>query len=123
MGFSRQEDWSELPFSSPGDYPDPGMEPVSPAGRFFTNEPPGKPKSTVVRCRIKKNLRGKKSVSFCNSASGGRGVCVCVCVCVCVSPREFESRVLKRDLYTHVHIAGNTGSIPGPGKSHILWSN
>jgi len=62
MGFSRQEDWSELPFSSPGDYPDPGMEPVSPAGRFFTTEPPGKPKSTVVRCRIKKNLREKKSV-------------------------------------------------------------
>jgi len=60
MGFSRQEDWSELPFSSPGDYPDPGMEPVSPAGRFFTTEPPGKPKSTVVRCRIKKKFKGKK---------------------------------------------------------------
>ena len=29
MGFSRQEDWSGLPFSSPGDHPDPGMEPSS----------------------------------------------------------------------------------------------
>ena len=40
MGFSRQECWSELPFSSPGDLPDPGIEPTSPAcpalaGGFF----------------------------------------------------------------------------------------
>ena len=31
MGFSRQEYWSGLPRPSPGDLPDPGMEPVSPA--------------------------------------------------------------------------------------------
>ena len=31
MGFSRQEHWSGLPFSSPGDLPDPGIEPGSPA--------------------------------------------------------------------------------------------
>ena len=31
MGFSRQEYWSELPFSSPGDLPDPGIEPRFPA--------------------------------------------------------------------------------------------
>ena len=31
MGFSRQEDWSGLPFPSPGHRPDPGMEPASPA--------------------------------------------------------------------------------------------
>ena len=41
MGFSRQEYWSGLPFSTPGDLPNPGMEPrslVSPAlaGGFFT---------------------------------------------------------------------------------------
>ena len=30
MGFSRQEYWSRLPFSSPGNLPDPGMEPGSP---------------------------------------------------------------------------------------------
>ena len=29
MGFSRQEYWSGLPFSSPGDLPDPGIEPAS----------------------------------------------------------------------------------------------
>ena len=31
MGFSRQECWSGLPFPSPGDLPDPGIEPRSPA--------------------------------------------------------------------------------------------
>ena len=36
MGFSRQEYWSGLPFPSPGDLPDPGIEPWSCiAGRFF----------------------------------------------------------------------------------------
>ena len=40
MGFSRQEYWSELPFLSPGDLPNPGIEPVSLmspvlAGGFF----------------------------------------------------------------------------------------
>ena len=45
MGFSRQEYWSWLPFYSPGDLPDPGIELSSPtlAGGFFTTEPPGKP--------------------------------------------------------------------------------
>ena len=45
IGFPRQEYWSSLPFPSPGDLPDPGIEPMSPtlAGRYFTTEPPGKP--------------------------------------------------------------------------------
>ena len=45
MGFLRQEYWSGLPFPSPGDLPDPGIEPASPtlAGGFFTAEQPGKP--------------------------------------------------------------------------------
>ena len=38
MGFSRQEYRRGLPFPTPGDLPDPGIEPMSPAlrGRFFT---------------------------------------------------------------------------------------
>ena len=43
MGFSRQEYWSGWPFSSPGDLPDPEIEPTCLAGGFFTTEPPGKP--------------------------------------------------------------------------------
>ena len=47
-GFSKQEYWSVLPCSSPGDLLDPGIEPtslISPAlaGEFFTTAPPGKP--------------------------------------------------------------------------------
>ena len=49
MGFPRQEYWSELPFPSPGDLPDPNMEPESPAlaGGFFTTEQPGKSLCTL----------------------------------------------------------------------------
>ena len=45
MGSPRQEYWSGLPFPSPGDLPDPGIELTSPelAGGFFTTEPPWKP--------------------------------------------------------------------------------
>ena len=45
MGFSRQEYWSGLPFPSPGDLPDPRIEPMSPALQAdpLTSEPPGKP--------------------------------------------------------------------------------
>ena len=45
MGFSRPEYWSGLPFPSPGDLPDPGIEPESPAlqADSLPSEPPGKP--------------------------------------------------------------------------------
>ena len=45
--FYRQEYWSGLPFPSPGDLPDPGIEPGSPAleADALTSEPPGKPKT------------------------------------------------------------------------------
>ena len=49
--FPRQEYWSGLPFSSPGDLPNPGIELKSLAltGVFFTPEPPGKPKAARYR--------------------------------------------------------------------------
>ena len=55
MGLLRQEYWSGLPFSSPGDLPDPGIKPMSPllAGGFFTTEPPGKP---LARSRRTRNI-------------------------------------------------------------------
>ena len=44
MEFSRQEYWSGLPFPSPGDFPDPGIEPGSPVlqADALPSEPPGK---------------------------------------------------------------------------------
>ena len=45
MGFPKQEYWSGLPFPSPGDLPDPGIEPRSPTLHTdsLPSEPPGKP--------------------------------------------------------------------------------
>ena len=50
MGFSRQEYWSRLPFPSPGDLPNPGIESRSPAlqADALTSEPPGKPPVTLI---------------------------------------------------------------------------
>ena len=44
MGFPRQEYWSALPFPSPRELLNPGIEPMSPelGGGFFITEPPGK---------------------------------------------------------------------------------
>ena len=56
MEFSRQEYYSGLPFPPPGDLPDPGTEPDSPApvGGFFTTESSRKPR---VSGRVKLNLQ------------------------------------------------------------------
>ena len=51
MEFSRPEYWSEWPFPSPGDLPNPGSKSRSPAFQVdsLPAEPQGKPKNTVVR--------------------------------------------------------------------------
>ena len=48
MGFSR----SGLPFPSPGDHPNPGIQPRSPSlqADALTSEPPGKPKVKLLNC-------------------------------------------------------------------------
>ena len=53
MEFSRQEYWSALPCPHPGDLPEPGIEPTSPASPALqagslSTEPPGKPQQTLV---------------------------------------------------------------------------
>ena len=60
MGFSRQEYWSGLLFPSPGDLPDPGIEPGSPAlqADALTSEPPGKHKY------LTKNKKTLKQIYF-----------------------------------------------------------
>ena len=61
MAFPRQEYWSGLSFPSPGDLPDPGIEPESPvlAGGFFKTEPPGKPVFNISSS----NINNTKSMS------------------------------------------------------------
>ena len=61
MGFSRQEYWNGLPFPSPGDLPDPGIEPGFPPLQADTllSEPQGSP-STCYRVWAKKWKKKKK---------------------------------------------------------------
>ena len=63
VGFPGQEHWSGLQLPSPGDLPDPGIEPPSPAlaGRFFTAEPPGKPFTMRIDMQISDALKSKNS--------------------------------------------------------------
>ena len=51
MGFPRQEYWSGLPFPSPGDLPDSGIKPKSPAlaGRFFPLSHQGSPNKKYIQ--------------------------------------------------------------------------
>ena len=58
MGFPRQEYWSGLPFPSPGDLPDLGIESGSPAlqADYLTTELPGKPVAIVIQT---KNFRAR----------------------------------------------------------------
>ena len=66
MGFSRQEYWSRLPFPSlvikPTSPEHPGIKPTSPAftGRFFTDEPWGKPTQRIL---LKWDVKWKSSRS------------------------------------------------------------
>ena len=66
MGFSKQEYWSGLPFPSPGDLPDPGIELESLvlAGGFFTAEPPGKPFLSLLSIKWMVCLRIKEIWDF-----------------------------------------------------------
>ena len=72
MEFSREEDWSGLLFSSPGDLPDPGIEPGSPTllADFLLSEPPGKPEPHQNQDRRSLKITGlvrNVSPNFCVS--------------------------------------------------------
>ena len=55
MGFPRQEYWSGLPIPSPGDLPNPGIEPMSPTlTGGFSYQPLGKPQKINI-CSLKKS--------------------------------------------------------------------
>ena len=70
MGFSKQEDWSGLPFPFPGNIPDPGIELVSLvssalAGRFFTTAPPEKPRESHINNSLKGHFKGPWMIYVC----------------------------------------------------------
>ena len=63
MGSFRQDYWSGLPFPSPGDLPDPGIKPGSPAlqADSLPSEPLGKP---VTSFNIEENVPGRNHPFF-----------------------------------------------------------
>ena len=70
IDFSRQEYWSGLPCPPPGDLPDSGIKPASPASpeladRFFTTEPPGKSICLVTSLQLEgPELQGRNKDSL-----------------------------------------------------------
>ena len=96
LGFSRQEYWSGLPFPSPGDLPDPGIEPRSPTlqADALTSEPLGKP-----LCSFLQKLNIDSYFPVCNvsfvSLLWNFSLCICfsaVWLCVpgsgCLCPKS-----------------------------------
>ena len=59
LGFSRQEYWSGLPFPSPGDLLDPGIQLVSPALKAdaLPSKTPGKPYSSIFVSNLFNNFQ------------------------------------------------------------------
>ena len=74
MGFPRQDYWSGLPFPPPGDLPNLGIEPVSPAlaGEFFTTETPLEAYSLVDETKL-----SEKQDEEDDSDDGGEGEGIC----------------------------------------------
>ena len=66
MEFSTQEYWSGLPFPSPGDLPDPGMDPGSPASQEdpLPSEPPGNPTYSLSQMSHKKPEKKKSAFTY-----------------------------------------------------------
>ena len=76
MGFSRQEYWSGLPFPSPGDLPDPEIEPESPAlqADALPSELPGKAKEVSLGKKkkvgiVKRETKEWAAISFSGGSS------------------------------------------------------
>ena len=63
MGFSRQEYWSGLPFPSPGDLPNPGIQARCPAlqADALPSEPPGKLKNSCIFHRSENSDKHRKN--------------------------------------------------------------
>ena len=72
MGFSRQEHWSGLPFPSPRDLPDPGIEPGSPA--FQSDSLPSEPPQE--QNRKQQVVFGRKYSSSLEEKQKGNSGCI-----------------------------------------------
>ena len=82
MEFSRQEYWSGLPFPAPGDLPNPGIEPESPAlqADALPSEPPGK---MLGKTEGKKEKRVAKHVCVLSRSAAAAAKSLQSCPTLC----------------------------------------
>ena len=107
MGFLRQYYWSGLPFPSPGNLPDPGIEPRSLTLRAdsLPSEPPGKP--SKVRSALRVEHSSNRFSVFMKWNTREFSLCLCVFsslslfptphpVWGCTENPTWEERILTR---------------------------
>ena len=106
MGFSRKECWSGLPLPSPGDPPDPGMEPKSPT--LQTDALPSEPQRSCPLCLVlfctvmPKDLRSNAIKWNCNHF----GICFKHQNPVCLESKPLIAQVtLQTIVTTQQHIS------------------
>ena len=113
----------QLPFPSPGDLPDSGTEPSSPAlaGRFFTSDPPGKQR---IPCELYL-LSVYSDLLSISKINIHLRVFDCLILtklyhffCLQLSRLwGFSGNSVVKNLLANAGAAGNSGSIPGSGRS------
>ena len=111
VGFSRQKSWSRLPFSPPGDLPDPGIEPRSPIlqADSLLSESPGKP-TRFQRDRHKRE-GGKNDQKPAPALKPFR---------LGLSPWE-GSHVVERCSLNSGHLHTASGMLPRRRGTHSAW--
>ena len=137
MGFSRQEYWSGLPFPSPGDLPDAGIEPMSLrspalADRFFTTEPPGNPWKGVPFTKTFADVKGKMDllpVLDYRTVISRHPQCVCVlslqsCLILCdpmdCSPPDSSVHgIIQTRILEWVAMPSSRGSSQPRDRTHV----
>ena len=116
MGFSRQEHWSGLSVSSPGDLPNLGIEPVSsespaPVGAFFTTEPKyhwcsclGAPRKKSQKSPLEKRRESVVPIYHCRDLSWWYFSCSSL-----LSPSPSEKRVRFKVRFAFLNKANREG--------------
>ena len=116
MGFSRREYWSGLPFPSPGDLLDPGIEPKSPTlqADSLPSEPAGKPHELHIQSIILKQYDTPRS--SCIYMRRAR-------IKKQVYDMLKETSLVVQWLRLCASNAGGTGLIPGRGTKipYVMW--
>ena len=128
MRFSRQKYWSGLPFPSPGDLPDPGIEPGSPAlqAESLPTEPSGKG-SYIYTCvgnllcrpgvgwqRVQHSFTAHPSDHSASCSLSAHGPLPHLSVCLHMSRWWLPCQLIGKERACN---AGHPGSIPGLGRS------